>query len=294
MAEQIRGFVDVETGEFFAENEYSLRNKKQVEGYKKRLKRELYESMTRKNWVASYHDPIKGLLNTLSMDEFGAIIKLIPHMRFNSGGKLFYGSKRMGKEEIAKSIGKSMRQTSRLLSALVKASVVQTEKEGRRIVYSISKKYHTMGDARNAPFTKLFQGFIRKKFEKLTIQQAGILYAVLPYFHYKSFLLCANPYVPDEDEADPMTAKELAEVLRIDEKTVYRHMAALSKHGIVMGYKSHGVTTYRIHPDLMFRSWYDNNDAEEFREEFNRHEVFREMVRQEFRDNERAASKHKR
>jgi DNA-binding transcriptional ArsR family regulator len=276
---EIKGyFVDAETGEVYAKRDYRIQNKRQVEGYKRRLKIEQMKMKNRgRNWVAAYHEPIRRLLGVLSLDEFGAMIKLLPYMRFKAGGDLYYEGKRMGKAEVAQAIGKKPRQTANILSALVKAGVLETKKEGRRVVYSVAEEYHTMGETRDDQFTKLFQGFIRKHFGKLTTQQAGVLYAVLPFFHYKSYLLCTNPDEPDEDKADPMTAKELAEVLHIDDKTVYRHMNALSKHGIVLKVAAYGATIYRIHPDLMFRSELENE--------------FTEKVRQDFRDAMRAMEK---
>ncbi|MFP5111598.1 hypothetical protein ACSU64_04340 [Bacillaceae bacterium C204] len=50
----------------------------------------------------------------------------------------------------------------------------------------------------------------------MTIQLAGLLYAILPYFHYKTFLLCTNPNEEDDKALDPMSESELAELLGID------------------------------------------------------------------------------
>lgn len=271
-------YVDAETGEMFAKNDYRLQNVRQINAYREMKKREEMRLKNRgRNWVACYHETLRELIRKLSLDEMGALIKLLPYMRFNKSGQLLMDDVRMGAKEIAKAIGKKERQTKTLISALVKAGVLREEKEGRRKVYSVDRAYHTIGITPGSPFTKLFQSFAKKQLEKLTIQQAGVLYAALPFFHYKSYLLCNNPDEPDENKADPMDAKELAEKLNVNYKTLYRHLDALSKKGLILKVGAYGVTIYRAHPDLMFRAEVEDE--------------FTEKVRQDFRDAMRAYRK---
>ncbi|KZE04137.1 hypothetical protein B4117_4307 [Bacillus mycoides] len=99
--------IDVTTGEDRTQ-EYSLVNRKQAEGYKRAIEKEQYRLLSRgKNWVASYHDSIREVITGLT--EAGAIIKLLPFLRFKSDGKLIKDGKPLKVARIfkrGKSIGK--------------------------------------------------------------------------------------------------------------------------------------------------------------------------------------------
>ncbi|WP_257151163.1 hypothetical protein [Bacillus toyonensis] len=80
--------IVVTTGENRTQ-EYSLVNRKQAEGYKRAIVKEQYRLLSRgRNWVASYHAPIREVIMGLTLTEVGAIIKLLPFLRFKSDGKL--------------------------------------------------------------------------------------------------------------------------------------------------------------------------------------------------------------
>ncbi|WP_340031331.1 hypothetical protein [Bacillus tropicus] len=92
--------IDVTTGEDRTQ-EYSLVNRKQAEGYKRAIEKEQYRLISRgKNWVASYHDPIREVITGLTLTEAGAIIKLLPFLRFKSDGKLIKDGKPLKQMDI--------------------------------------------------------------------------------------------------------------------------------------------------------------------------------------------------
>lgn len=265
--------VDKETGEIkylASAHTHVITSKRQRDAYKKAKQKELYRAIQRsKNWVACYHDPIRELSARLTIEQLGALIKLLPFMRMNHGGKLiFKGGQGMTINEIQEVINKSKRQTRDLVKALVKVGVVLRKKEGRTYIHFISEKYHTMGKTHEIPFTKLFNRFARLKLEKLTLQEAGLLYLVLPYFHKDTYLLCNNPYEIDRDLIDPMTREELAALLKMDVRTVSRYMNSLVRHGIVMRVSAYNVVNFIVHPDFMFRSDIETDYTEEVRTRF--------------------------
>lgn len=246
--------VDLET--------HMIISKRQQESYRQK------KEMRGKNWVACYHETIREVIKRLSLDEMGAMIKLLPYMRFNKEGRLIDNGKPMGVKEIMPVIGKKERQTKSILSALVKHGALRTEKDGRRNVYVVEPEFHTMGFTMDSPFTKLYQSFARNKLERLTTQQAGVLYAVLPFFHYKTFRLVHNPDECNEELIEPMTHGELAEMLGIDEKTLYRHMNALMDIGVIMQSRMSRIVLYTVHPDLMYRLDYASPYVNVVRKQF--------------------------
>lgn len=247
-----------------------VKSKRQMEAARDYFEREnaKYRGRSRA-WVACYHEPIKRLADQLGIELLGALIKLLPYLQFESEGLLKRGKdKPMTRAEVEKVIKRSTCQTKTILKRLENAGVLFKRRNGRTFIYHVSEEYHTKGKTRAIPFTKLFQTYAHEKLDKLTLQEAGLLYLVLPYFHPTSFLLCTNPYEPDRRLADPMSQKELAELLGISVEQVRRHMRKLSRLGIVRIDAAFGAVNYRIHPDFMYRMDGETPTTMELRETF--------------------------
>ncbi|MBT2722858.1 helix-turn-helix domain-containing protein [Bacillus sp. ISL-46] len=237
-------------------SEFTITSNQQRDAYLKKIERENAIINGRsKNWVACYHDAIKSLSSRLSLEEMGAVFLLLPYMNLKRKGELTIRGEKMNVTSISKAIGKSVPQTKRLLPKLVETGVLYKEREGRSIVYGVSTEYHRIGKGHTVHFTKLYQQFTLKLQEEydLTIQLAGLLYAILPYFHYKTFLLCNNPNEQDDKALDPMSECELSELLGTDRSTINRLLNQLSRRGVTTKIGSHSVSIYRVNPDLMYR-----------------------------------------
>ncbi|OYD06285.1 hypothetical protein [Paludifilum halophilum] len=242
-----KALVDLET--------HVVTSKKQRDAY--RRKKELEElgiqGRTR-SFVLCFHDPIRALMGRLTLDEMGALIKLLPYLKYGEAGDLVHQGKRMDKAAIGKAIGKKQRQTAAILSKLTKEGALIAKKEGRKSVYAVAKEIHTMGEAGGNMFTKLFQTYAKKQLEKLTTQQAGVLYALLPFFHYRDYILAVNPNETDDDLIEPMNIEEVGKMLGISKASAYRHIGALTREGIMLETRAYGVSTFYVNPDFMFRA----------------------------------------
>lgn len=263
---------DTETGKdvFIAPTDtHIVKSIREVEAAREHFEREAARMRGRgRQWVACYHEPIKRIADQLGIEMLGALIKLLPYLQFNSEGLLMRGNKPMTRAEVEKVIERGTRQTKTILKRLEDTGVIFKRRQGRVFVYHVSDEYHTMGKTLGIPFTKLFQTYARKKLEKLTLQEAGLLYMVLPYFHPESFLLCTNPYEPDRRKVDPMTQKELADLLGISVEQIRRHMRKLARLGIVRIDSAFGAVNYRVNPDFMYRMEGETPTTMELRESF--------------------------
>lgn len=281
--------IDTETGELkIAVNplNYKITSITQREAYLKKLERE--ERKRSKNWVACYHKSIKLLSSKLTLEEKGAVFFLLPYMNLKRNGEMTLRGERMDVKKIAKAIGKSVPRTKVLLPKLVEAGVLYKEFEGRRVVYGMAPEFHTIGKVQEGYFTKLYQQFtlILKDEYDLNIQLAGVLYAILPYFHYKTYLLCTNPNEQDDKALDPMTERELGELLGVDRSTVNRLMSKLARRGVVAKIGAYGVSIYRVNPDLMYRLGNESDYTEAIRADF------QETMKSYKKDNNRTDTVH--
>ncbi|MGF7045702.1 hypothetical protein J2T13_000162 [Paenibacillus sp. DS2015] len=230
-----------------------------------------------RHYVASYHEPVRKLSALLALNELGAVMKLLPYMRLDKSGKLYYEGKRMGSAEISKAIGKATRWTATLISTLTSCGVLTESREGRRKVYEIGAEYHSIGKSLSGGrYTKVYQTKTRSDVKNLSVQAAGLLYCMIPYIHYERLYLCHNPDGDDFDALNHMVQSDLARILGEERSTISRSMRELSLNGFIMRSESYGVIVIKMNPDVMFRKSYTEDE-------------YTESVRYEFTQNKRLA-----
>lgn len=252
--------------------EYEVRNKKQYEGYKEKLKRDYFKSKGKgKEWVACYHEPIKEVINEnkLELHEIGALLILITYMQFKKDGLLMIDGKPMKISDIEKVIGKSNSQTKRIINKLANEGLILKRGNNRNREYYIDDKYHSIGKMkRSLKFTKLFKLETRNKTQEITLHEAGLLYKILPWFHYQSYYLCANPYESEPTKILHLNHMELSKRIGEDERTVNKHMKNLMEKGFIMQLRSSGAVNYIVHPDVMFRQENETPYTDVIRKQF--------------------------
>jgi hypothetical protein len=234
--------------------EYEIESTERKQQQREYFERKRAMETDTRRYVNCYHDAVTELNEILDVNEMGAIMKLIPHLKMHSGGQLVFESKRMSRTEIRKVIGKGDRWTRDILKTLVDAQVLIEAKDGRRKVYNVSDRYHTIGyTLKDRYYTKLYQTKTRADINDITIQAAGVLYKMLPYFHYARYYLCENPNEPNPERLHHLTQTRLAELVNVERSIVKRGISELSRYGFVMISKSFGATVIMVNPDVMYR-----------------------------------------
>lgn len=251
-------------------DEYDVRNKERLTQQREYLKRQEYVGSDSRHYVNCYHDSVVELNRKLGVNELGVIMKLLPYMRINTDGRLMAGSKRMGVTEISKVIGKSQRWTISLVKSLVDNEVLSTEKSGRRNVYNVSERYHTIGYVLKGAtrYTKLYQTKTKTDIKNISIQAAGVLYKMLPFFHYDKYYLCGNPNEKNPETIEHLTQTKFSELANVDVKLVNRSITELCKKGFVMISKSFGATVMMVNPDVMYRKKFEDEYTDTIRYQF--------------------------
>ncbi|SER87579.1 hypothetical protein [Psychrobacillus sp. OK032] len=236
-------------------DEVSIQTNETLEDWREAKRRkELRESGPTRYYVNCYHDTAKLLSETLKVIELGALMKLIPYLKMNSGGQLYSNGSRMTSTAIAKAIGKGKRATDEILADLVSHGVLFTEREGRYVVYGINEYYHSIGKhVRKTYYTKVYQIKTRTDIANLTIQAAGLLYKMIPYFNFEYCCLCDNPEETDQTKLRYMSHIQLANLIGVDRKFVDRYTRELRKYGFMTTMLFFETELYVINPDIMYR-----------------------------------------
>jgi hypothetical protein len=274
----VRTVADIETGEIFVipilteqQRRYAERAR-QIEVYKKKGP----------NFIACYSHEIRKINHELTLIEAGAMMRLLGYMRWNQGGKLIVKDKPLRMKDLAKVFGKGETQTKAILKRLEAVELVIKVREGKSNVFFINPRFFQFGgNLGTGYFTKLYQVKARNLVKELTLQEAGMLWKVISYFHYGTYYLCANPDEPNPKEIKHMDRETLAAHIGHDVSTVSHLMNALRQKGALLTTESRGSKRYLINPDLMYRKNYEDAYTQSIRELFKQHEVLRKGTARE-------------
>lgn len=207
-----------------------------------------------KNYVNCYHEPVAALNDILEVSELGAIMKLIPYVRMNTEGALYYGSERMTIPLIGKAIDRSVRQSKTIVAKLFEEGVLKREKVGRSFVYNVDERYHSMGyGLKGAQFTKVMQIKTRADIRNISVQAAGVLYKMLPFFNYEHFVLCTNPNELNEDNIYPISHREFSDIVRVDRSVIDSGTKELMRFGFLSKFSAANGELYIVNPDIATR-----------------------------------------
>lgn len=260
-----------ETGEILVGQGYSITSPEQRKAYHD--KQAYIEREKGSHWVASYHEAIRSITQDLTLTQAGGIIRLLPYLRFKSEGKLINNGKPLKQTDIQRIFKRSKRATSDLLSELESLGVITIVKEGRSNVFYISAEFHSMGQRGNSDsFTKLYQVRLSEVVDGLELNDVGLLYKVLPYFHYSEYYLCANPDEQDIAKLSYLDRETLAEAIGHEPETVSRLIAKLQGRKAILSTKSGKSVRYLVHPDLMFRQQIETDWTRSVRKLFDQHD----------------------
>lgn len=267
------GVIDFETGELVQDGSASVRHRSQDEAYAKKKAKERYVlESTDKHWVASYHDPIEELSSELTLTETGAIIKLLPYMQFRKEGKLIKGGKPLMQADIQRIFKRGKTATRDIINVLQRKGVISVLREGRSNVFYISARFHEKGNVRDSErFTKLYQVSTREITDDLALYEAGILYKILPYFHYSEYYLVDNPNEEDVSKLRYIGRNELAERIGMRRQDLTASVNKLRGKGALMSTNSNQQSRYIVHPDVMFRQSIETDWTEAVRKMFAAH-----------------------
>lgn len=206
-----------------------------------------------RNYVVSYNEAVSEIIRELTLIEAGALVKILLHLRTNGGGMLLKGDmhapKPMNKTDIARILGRSKSSSNALVNRLIEIGVIEHSATGFRI----NERFHTMGGRINGgDFTKIYTVRAKETVNRLNLSEVGMLYKIIPFFHYSEYYLCLNP-TAEKALIEYIGRETLAEAIGHDLSTVSRTMSRLQSAGAILVTGTRAEVRYLVHPDLMFR-----------------------------------------
>lgn len=252
-------------------------------------KRREYQNALPKNqkedvFIAYKKKQILKVIDRLTLEEATYLMKSLIHLTMKSKGILVdKNGKPLERKDLMDFWGTKNTRTTQLLKKFKELKII-TElphpKDGRQKIYSVNRKYHSVGQKINEVFAKIYRGKLKELSNNQTIGNAlGALYKLIPYFHWQTFYICWNP---DDDirvdkskmlienlefeetiyGVDHMLQKEMAEVVGITPETMNRYIAIYEDLKIMKRDEQGDSVLHMIHPDFVYRQDTYNNDED--------------------------------
>lgn len=204
-----------------------------------------------RNYFVSYNDKVAEIIRDLSLTEAGALIKLLLTLKVNDNGRITTGDKPLNKTDIARLFGRSKSNTNGIIDRLMAIDVLLYDEVGK--CFRINDKYHVMGTtAANAVFTKMYTVRAREIVAGLKLNEIGLLYKIIPFFHYEEYYLCVNANA-NAKHIEYMGREGLAQEVGHAPETVSRLVGKLQNAGAILTSGTRNEVRYLVHPDLLFR-----------------------------------------
>jgi hypothetical protein len=129
----------------------------------------------------------------------------------------------MTKDDIRRTLGVTRPTVNEFLDAMIANDII-TEDDGK---YRINPRYHFQGKTDNAYVIKSFVAKVKELYSEVSAKDLGFVYKLLPFVHYETNTVCANPFERDVENTIAMTKEDIAQITGVDVKTVYRKLRKL-------------------------------------------------------------------
>lgn len=224
---------------------------KQDEAYKKKLKQ--MENYNQEHFTAFHDKECLMVFGTLTLELAGVLLNMFAYMEQGESGQLKLEGKRMGVKELSKILRKSERTVKGYLNELEALGYIEAEKDGKRNVYSVDTRLANRGKRiAKGYFTKLYIVRLRDALKVMTIQEAGLLFFMIPHMNTRAFVLCSNPYETDIEKIELWNREQLAEGAGLSLVQVKRLTANLKKKQVLLEASTHR-SAIILSPELISR-----------------------------------------
>lgn len=212
-----------EAGNIFKIESYEAANQKKIEGYKK---------LDKRNFTFAHMQHLREVTDNLSNKLCGYILMLQPYIQFKTN--ILANPGRNGSplddKGIAKALGVTPRTVRTALADLTKADVIKLSEGG---YYKINERYHfrkrSGGDI--DMLVKTFHTTLKSL--KLSAAELGCIYKMLPFVHYRSNILCLNPFEEDRQKVRFLNLSQVAEKIGVPRQKIDQTLRNLTKAGAI-------------------------------------------------------------
>lgn len=220
--------IDVSTGEDMSGN-YTLRHRNQDEAFK----RKGAELKPRGNdFTAANMRNLHEVYDVLTTAQCGYLMRLQCNVSYD-GGTLVNSNAVKTPMTTADMMAilqlKGKRQTFYdFFRACLDNDIIIEQTDGS---YAVNDQYHFKGAFDDKLIVKSYTAKIKRVYREVKAADIGLIYRMLPYVHYETNALCANPAEENPRLISWFNRKELADAIGVNPATLGRRLPAMKFDG---------------------------------------------------------------
>ncbi|GGF88357.1 hypothetical protein [Paenibacillus abyssi] len=200
---------------------------------------ERYEAAKRRRWAArdkrhfsfTHMQHIREITQGLSNKYCGYVLLLQPYIAFKSNVLVTEG-----REDTPLTIGDLAqvwdvsKRTARVIINELEVRSIVFETSG---TFTINERYHFRKKAADDVDALIKTYFTTLKSFDMTAADLGFVYKLLPYVHYDTNVICADPFVENPEDVRFLNEKAVADIAGMNELKAAQALARLRKSGII-------------------------------------------------------------
>lgn len=213
--------INAETGEVlrtFDSEKHYIRSKSSDEAYKHIQ----YDQQDNRHFSFADMENIKYIISNVKTVHCGYLLMLQCYMEFETG-KLT-----ISRKEMPKVIGTSESTFNRFWKIMQSYGIIN-EENGE---FFVNPYFHFRQQSKHNRVIKLFTTTLKKLTNELTASELGFLYKLLPFVHYDTNMICADPFTEPE-KIRFLNKTQIALLVDMDEKKTSKLLDKLRKIGVI-------------------------------------------------------------
>lgn len=225
--DDVKTYVDEETGELRISapaTTHKVVNIKQAAAYKEEQAAQTWRQNGQADFTASNMRNLSEVYTVLTTAQCGYLMRLQCNVSYandssNSGGTLVNTDKTpMTTADMRKVLQLTRKRSTfyDFINACLDHDIIR-ENNG---TYSVNPRYHFRGAFSDQYVVKSYTARIKRVYREVKAADIGLIYRMLPFVHYGTNALCANPFEADPLKIEWFSGKELARAIGVHEKTL--------------------------------------------------------------------------
>jgi hypothetical protein len=237
--------VNRTTGEVREFAEYQQARANQSQGLAKRSEGRKYVfTFTDMNNIAA-------VINMIDEKHCGHLLYLQCFISFD--GVLTNADKSsMTKADVQKALGLGRTAFYKFYRDMANNDIIREQADG---TYAVNQAYHFRGSTDNPNVIKSFTTKVRELYNEQNAKKLGFIYKLLPYIHFETNTICANPFEKDMAKVEQLSKARIAKLTGVSEKTVYTYLRRLKlgDEFVFAEIRRGNERYYKINPFIFYR-----------------------------------------
>jgi hypothetical protein len=221
--------VNIETGEDLSPD-YTLRHRNQDAAYRHMKENETASEGRKIDFTAANMRNLHEVYDVLTTAQCGYLMRLQCNVSYDGGTLVNSDKTPMSKRDMMKALQLDRkRQTFYDFFRACEAHDIIREGEGGN--YNVNERYHFKGAFDDTYVVKSYTAKIKRVYREVKAADIGLIYRMLPFVHYETNALCANPFEVNPRLIRWFSRKELADAIGVDPATLGRRLPNMKFDG---------------------------------------------------------------